>query len=166
MKEEFITQSIIRLNENTPRIAKCLQLLSNEELWYKPNKSSNSIANLILHLCGNMSQYIHSGLGGSPDLRSRDMEFSTSSGYDKDQLLTKLTQCVSKAEQILTKCSLETLQKVRTVQGFRLSGLAMVLHVVEHYSYHTGQIALLTKIMKNQDLGFYAGQDLNAHNKQ
>ncbi|MFY0644928.1 MAG: DUF1572 family protein [Bacteroidia bacterium] len=165
MKEEFITQCIIRLNENTPRVAKCLNMLSEEEVWQKPNSATNSIANLILHLCGNIRQYIHCGLGAEADDRQRDLEFSTAGGYSKEELLSMLTQTVRKAEQTILECDDLELNKVHMVQGFHLSGIAMIIHVVEHFSYHTGQIALLTKMLKNEDLGFYAGQNLNAHNE-
>ena len=57
-----------------------------------------------------------------------------------------------------------TAQNLGSVQGFQLSGIGIVVHVVEHYSYHTGQISFWTKQLKNKDLRFYAGLDLNVQN--
>jgi len=164
--KEFINQSIRHLDENTPRIKKCLEELSEEEIWKRPNRSSNSVGNLILHLCGNMTQYIISSLGGIEDERERDLEFSTSSGFSKQELLEKLTSTVSHCTRIIQDLSEEELLKVRSVQGFNHSGTGIIIHVVEHYSYHTGQIAFWTKLLKDKDLGFYAGLDLNIKNRK
>lgn len=161
---EFIHQSIVYLNENTPRIKKCLDKLSDEEIWNRPNDSTNSIANLMLHLNGNITQWILSSLGNEPDHRERDKEFSTTGGFTKEELFQKLSQTVAKATDVISKLTEEELLKVRTVQGFQHTGIAIIVHVTEHYSYHTGQIALITKLMKNRDLGFYANVDLNRKN--
>ncbi|MBS1771685.1 MAG: DUF1572 family protein [Bacteroidetes bacterium] len=163
--QEFLSQSMHRIELNTPRIARCLEELSEEELWHRPNESSNSIGNLILHLCGNITQYIISSLGNGADNRERDKEFSTTSGYTKAELIAMLENTVNNAIEVIKDCEEEQLLKTRSVQGFNYSGIGNILHVTEHYSYHTGQIALLTKIMKNKDLGFYAGMDLNVKNQ-
>ena len=164
MKQEFINDSIQHLNEYTQRIETCLQLLTEEQVWQKPNESSNSIANLILHLCGNMTQYVLSSLGGEPDNRERDKEFSAEGGYTKEQLLSRLSTVVTKVITVVEQQEKASLLKTRSVQGFTKTGLSIILHITEHYSYHTGQIALLTKLMTNQDLGFYKGLDLNKKN--
>jgi len=163
--DEIIEQAIFRLEENTPRIEKCLNELSEEEIWKKPNNSSNSVGNLILHLCGNITQYIISSLNEKEDNRNRDKEFTTTSGYTKSELLKKLTTTLDQAIHILKNLSEKDLLRVRTVQGFDYSGIGIIIHVVEHYSYHTGQITFWTKFLKNKDLGFYAGVDLNKKNK-
>lgn len=162
---EFIAQSIHRIELNTPRITKCLNELSEEEVWYRPNGSSNSIANLILHLCGNITQYIISSIGDEPDNRERDKEFAAVGGFSKAELLSKLENTISTAVEVIRNCTEESLLRVRSVQGFTYTGIGNIIHVTEHYSYHTGQIALLTKIMKNKDLGFYAGLNLNTKNQ-
>ena len=164
MKQEFINDSIQHLNEYTQRIETCLQLLTEEQVWQKPNEASNSVANLILHLCGNMTQYVLSSLGGEPDNRERDKEFSAEGGYTKEQLLSRLSSVVTKVIAVVEQQEEASLLKTRSVQGFTKTGLSIILHITEHYSYHTGQIALLTKLMTNQDLGFYKGLDLNKKN--
>lgn len=161
---EFIEQSILRLKENTPRIEKCLDQLTEEEIWQKPNSASNSVGNLILHLCGNITQYIISSLGAEDDKRDRDLEFTTTAGYSKIELLKKLDTTVVKAMAIIKKLSDDALMQKRSVQGFEYSAMGSIIHVVEHYSYHTGQIAFWTKLLRDKDLGFYEGIDLNIKN--
>jgi len=165
VSREFIEQSIHYIGLNTPRIEKCLADLTEEEVWNQPNESTNSIGNLILHLCGNITQYILSSIGGSSDHRERDKEFSTKGGLSKGELLQKLQHTISSAVSVIRNCDEDSLVKVRSVQGFNLSGIGIIIHVTEHYSYHTGQIALLTKMLRNKDLGFYSGMDLNVHNQ-
>ena len=163
--KEFVEQSVSHLNQNTPRIIKCLAQLSEEEVWHRLNENSNSIGNLILHLCGNIRQYAISSLGNVPDNRIRDLEFYTREGYSKSELIEKLTQTVDDAVMVIN-CSTKTnLLQPRLVQGFNLTGIGIIIHVTEHYSYHTGQIAYYTKMVKDRDLGFYANVNLNVKNE-
>ena len=152
---EIIAQAIFRLEENTPRVEKCLNELSEKEVWLKPNNSTNSVGNLILHLCGNITQYIISSLGNKDDTRIRDLEFTTSGGYNKSELFDTLSSTVTQAVDIIKTLSEDELLRVRSVQGYELSGIGILIHVVEHYSYHTGQIAFWTKLLKDKDLGFF-----------
>lgn len=163
---EFLENSRYRLGESTRMIKISLAAVEEENIWKKPNESSNSIGNQILHICGNMTQYIIASLGNQDDLRKRDEEFSTTAGYSKKELILKLEDTVNKAKSVLNNCNSEQLLKKRVVQGFSLSGIGIILHAVEHYSYHTGQIAFWTKLMVNKDLGFYSGRDLNIKNEQ
>lgn len=163
--KEFISQSIYRIEINLPRIEKCLNELSEEEIWKKPNSSSNSIGNLILHLCGNITQYIISGLAGKPDNRNRGSEFAAKEGFTKSQLLEKITLVINESVSVIKNITEEDLIKSRSVQGYNLSGIAIIVHVTEHLSYHTGQITFWTKCLKDKDMGYYAGMDLNKTNK-
>ena len=86
ISSELLQKSIHFLALNPPRIKKCLNQLSEEEVWKKPNATTNSIGNLIIHLCGNITQYIHSSLGNHLDTRNRDLEFSTEGGLSKNVL--------------------------------------------------------------------------------
>ncbi|MGI9551651.1 MAG: DinB family protein [Aurantibacter sp.] len=163
--EEFINQAIFRMDESSRMVNIALESLSEEEIWQRPNDSSNSIGNLILHLCGNITQYVISSLGEQEDIRERDQEFSAKGGLNKSELINKLADTVEVANNTMKSATLDQLLQERDVQGFQLSGIGIILHVVEHYSYHTGQIAFWTKQLKNKDLGFYEGKDLNAKNK-
>ena len=160
-----ITRAAIQhINENTQRIEKCVQLLNGPEVWKRPNPAANSIGNLILHLCGNVTQYILSSMGGAPDNRNRVEEFKAFGTLNNDQLLEELYTTVAKATTVIKEVTEEELLRKRMVQGFNLTGVEIIMHVTEHFSYHTGQIALLTKLIKETDLGFYAGMDLNQKN--
>lgn len=163
--EELVKNALYRIDESTRMIKKSLAEISEDEVWRKPNESLNSIANLLLHLCGNISQYIISSLGEIEDKRIRDSEFSTSGGLTKSEVLKKLVETVDTAKRVIFDATPDQLVKIRSVQGFSLSGVGIILHVVEHYSYHTGQIAFWVKQLKNKDLGFYDGMDLNMKNK-
>lgn len=165
LAREFIEQCVFRMQECTPRIRKCLDQLTEDEIWKRPNAASNSVGNLILHLNGNITQYILSSLGKLDDRRVRDEEFSTRGGYGKDELWKKLEATVHTAVSVIRRMEPNTLLERRSVQGFELSGVGIIVHVVEHYSYHTGQIAFWTKLLRDKDLGFYAGVDLNKKNK-
>ncbi|HOY05302.1 MAG TPA: DinB family protein [Saprospiraceae bacterium] len=165
LASEFISQSIFRMDESTQRISRCLELLPEDAVWKRPNETSNSIGNLILHLCGNIRQYAISSLGGASDSRERDAEFAAREGFTKQVLQEKLIATAEEAKMCILRTSVEELLRVRSVQGFELSGMGIIIHVTEHYSYHTGQIAFWTKILQNQDLRFYGEIDLNVKNE-
>ena len=162
--EEIVENALYRMDESTRMIKKSLAEISDDEVWQKPNPSLNSIANLMLHLCGNISQYVISSLGETEDKRNRDDEFSITGGLTKDELFTKLESVVDDAKRVIFDITPNQLVKMRSVQGFSFSGVGIILHTVEHYSYHTGQIAFWVKQVKNKDLGFYDGMDLNKKN--
>jgi len=164
--QELVNNALYRMDESTRMIKISLATINEEEFWQKPNTSLNSIANLLLHLCGNISQYIISSLGETEDKRNRTAEFATISGFTKHQLLQQLEDTVGMAKRTIYDASPEQFLRLRQVQGFNLSGIGVVLHAVEHYSYHTGQIAFWVKQLKNKDLGFYDGMDLNLKNKE
>ncbi len=161
---EFIEQSIDRIDQNTWKIERCIHELDEKDIWYHPNEHVNSVGNLVLHLTGNIRQYIISSLGEGPDARERDLEFSASGGYTKTELFNKLWDTVEVASSVIATISEENLLCKRSVQGFTYSGIGNIIHVTEHYSYHTGQIILLTKLFKNIDMGFYSGVNLNKRN--
>ena len=162
---EFIEQSIIRFKENTPKIEKCLNELTEDELWHRPNASSNSVGNLILHLCGNITQYVLSSLGEIEDKRERDKEFSSTRVLQKAELINKLKTTIDAAVKIMRSLKSDDLLIKHSVQGNDLTAIGIIVHVVEHYSYHTGQIIFWTKLIKDKDLGFYSNVDLNKKNK-
>ena len=149
------------LEVSLPQIRKCLAQLSEEELWLRPNEQSNSMGNLVLHLCGNVSQYVIAGLGGAADVRERAREFTERGPLPRAALLERLEQTLAEAAGVLDRLDVATTLEKRTVQGFEYDGVGILIHVVEHFSYHTGQIAYFVKARKGIDLGFYRGVDLN-----
>ena len=153
-----------RIQESVRMIEKSLAQLNDDEAWEKPNSQLNSMANLLLHLSGNIRQYIISSLGGNPDIRQRDQEFSQAQNQTKSFLLKEFNATVDEAIAVIENCPEEQLLLKHEVQGFELDGLGILMHVVEHLSYHTGQIAFWVKYRKEKDLGFYEGHDLNSLN--
>jgi uncharacterized damage-inducible protein DinB len=149
------------MDESFPRIRKCLAELSEDELWLRPNEQSNSVGNLVLHLCGNVGQYVLSGLGGAPDHRERPKEFSERGPLPRVELLARLDRTMEEAGKVLDRLDPTAILDKQTVQGFEYDGVGILVHVVEHFSYHTGQIAYFVKARKGIDLGFYRGVNLN-----
>ena len=137
-----------------PRIVRCLEELSPEQIWWRANAASNSVGNLALHLTGNVRQWIVSGLGGAPDVRQRDREFSERGPLPRRVLVSRLRKTVEKACGVLGKLSPEDLARVHTIQKFRVTGIEASFHVAEHFSHHAGQIILLTKMLTGGDLKF------------
>lgn len=164
--EELVKNASYRMDESTRMIQKSLDDISEDEFWQKPNDSLNSMGNLILHLCGNITQYIISSLGETEDSRKRDVEFLAKATASKKEVLQQLERTVDTAKRVIFDASLAQLLTVRAVQGFTFSGVGVIIHAVEHYSYHTGQIAFWVKQLKNKDLGFYDGIDLKIKNKK
>lgn len=149
------------IEESVPRIKKCLSKLSQEEIWRRPNKETVSVGNLVLHLCGNVSQWVLSGLNNVPDTRERDREFSETGGISADKLMEDMEGLMQKVSDVLDSLSPADLLEVRRVQGFEETGVAILMHVTEHFSYHTGQITYYVKTNKNIDMNYYGGIDLN-----
>jgi uncharacterized damage-inducible protein DinB len=137
-----------------PRISRCLWELSPEEIWWRANPESNSVGNLVLHLTGNVRQWIVSGLGGAPDIRERDKEFAEPGPIPRRVLVARLRKTVDEACRVLGKLSSSDLLRTYSIQGFRVTGLQAIYHVTEHFSHHAGQIILTTKMLRGKDLGF------------
>jgi len=155
---ELLKQSHIHfLHWNLERIARCLDELTDEQIWQRPNASSNSVGNQVLHLCGNIRQWIITGLGGAPDQRARNEEFAATGGVGKAELLARLTEVIQKSETVIAGLSEEDIHRERPVQAFTHDGMFILTHVTEHLSYHTGQIIFWVKALKNKDLDLYAG---------
>ncbi len=148
------------IEESVPRIKKCLAQLSEPEVWYRPNDNSNSIGNLILHLCGNVRQWIVSGLGKSPDHRIRQAEFDERGPVPVQKMMEDLDALMVEVNAVLDRLTPEDLLKMHPVQVFEESGLSILVHVVEHFSYHTGQITYAVKAMKDLDTGYYSQLNL------
>jgi uncharacterized damage-inducible protein DinB len=137
-----------------PRVTGCIGLLSPEQIWWRPNEASNSVGNLVLHLAGNVRQWIISGLGSVPDARERDLEFNERGPLPRRVLVSRLSGTVREASGVLKRLAAEDLARVHIIQKFRVTGLEAVFHVAEHFSHHAGQIILLTKMLTGSDLKF------------
>lgn len=160
-KKQVVDELILRVfDESYPRIYQCLDTLNTSQIWDRPNEHIPSVGNLVLHLCGNVHQWIVSGLCGKEDIRQREREFEPGQLLDKSELKEKLDALQFLVRSELERLPDERLKETLTIQGFEVSGFSAVIHVIEHFSYHTGQITTLTKLFVNRDLGYYADRDL------
>lgn len=161
-KKEIVAETRRRIiEESLPRIRQCLDQLSEEQIWYKANKNTNAIGNLVLHLCGNVRQWIMHGLDGQLDVRIRDIEFSETGPIPKKVLLNFLDILEADLNQALGRIVHMDLLGIKTVQKhFHESGVSILFHVTEHFSYHTGQITYFTKMIRDIDMAYYGKYDL------
>jgi len=151
-------------HESYERIYKCLSMIEEKDLWKSPNKTIPTIGNLILHLCGNARQWVLSGLGDKEDNRNRDQEFVLHPNIKKSELIFLMENLKVNLKQTLEDLNPQSIDNIYSIQGFEVTGFSALIHVIEHFSYHTGQITLLTKWLTNKDTGYYGGLDLNQLN--
>ncbi|HEY0006118.1 MAG TPA: DinB family protein [Pyrinomonadaceae bacterium] len=153
--QTFIAKSRSLLSEYLMKIERCLKELSEEDVWWRAHEEGNSIGNLLLHLSGNARQWIVCGVGGAEDRRVRQQEFDAREGASRDELLAALRQTVAEVDAVLDGLDEGSLLEPRQIQRYDVSVLEAVYHVVEHFSMHTGQIILMTKLLAKKDLEFY-----------
>jgi uncharacterized damage-inducible protein DinB len=145
------------------RIRECVAKLNDEQVWMRHGDHENAVGNLLLHLSGNMRQWIIAGIGGLPDTRVRDQEFATRGQMKRDELMLKLDSTVAEAVAVLKAVSPERLLETYQPQKYRVTIMEGIYHVVEHFAEHTGQIMFATKLLTGQDLGFYKHLNQAAH---
>lgn len=152
----FITQARSHLtNDFMPKIQRCFDLINEGDVWWRSHETDNSIGNLSLHLAGNVRQWIISGVGGQPDIRERQKEFAQREALPKESLWSALKSTVEDSDQVLANFPVERLMEKKVIQGFNQTALQVIFHVVEHFSFHAGQIIYITKLRKGMDLKFY-----------
>lgn len=128
--------------------------MSEDEIWWRPNRASNSVGNLVLHLQGNVRQWIIGGLGGQADQRDRDREFSETGPLPRRVLLASFRKTIKEVDQVLTSMRAPALARKYSIQGYDVTGLEVLCHVAEHFALHAGQIMYVTKLKCGQDLKF------------
>ncbi len=151
----FLKFSVEKLRQFEERIEVCLAKLSEEQIWARGHANENAVGNLVLHLTGNVTQWILGPLGGVPSQRDRDAEFAARGGVNAKILAERLRQAVDRATQIIGGLESDQLTRSYSIQNYPVTGVDAVYHVVEHFAQHTAQIIFATKIMTQQDLGFY-----------
>lgn len=138
-----------------PRLRTCVKSLTDGQVWWRPNASSNSIGNLLLHLNGNVRQWLVDSFSGNEDRRDRPAEFAAQGELTGAELLVRLGATVEEALTVLERLTEAELVAQYEIQGYRVSGLDAVYQTIEHFGLHYGQIAYVTKLLRNEDLGFY-----------
>jgi len=156
IESEFLTFSADKLLELVGRIETCAGKLTPQQVWMRGSENQNAAGNLLLHLNGNVRQWILHGVGGRPDVRDRDGEFLARDGASPEALLTPLRATVEEAAALIRALPPERLEDRITPQNHDVTVMAAIYHVVEHFAGHTFQIILLTKMFTGEDLGFYA----------
>ena len=151
----FLSFSHDRLQLLGSRVTDCVGRLSNEQLWTRMGANQNAIGNLVLHLCGNVQQWIVSGVGGETDVRDRAAEFAQFGGLPAGELQARLDTTLNKAGEVIRALPSSRLTETITVQHQEKAVLEVIYTVVEHFAQHTGQIIFATKMLTGEDLGYY-----------
>jgi uncharacterized damage-inducible protein DinB len=168
--QAFLRHARFRLREDyLVKITAALGELTDEQIWWRPNEGSNSTGNLILHMAGNIRQWMLAGVGGETDIRNRASEFAERRQITRDELLELLKATLNEVDTELAKLEGEViavqsdspLQRECVPQGFAQTVLDAVFHVVEHFSYHTGQIVFLAKWHAAERIRLYDDRQLN-----
>ena len=142
----FLDESRRYLRDVYPAgIRRAVASLTDEQLWWRPNEESNSIGNLLLHLSGNVRQWIVGGVGRQPDDRNRQQEFDERRAISKNELLARLQRVLDEADAVLARLTEADLTDAREIQGSDTTVMKAIYHVVEHFSTHTGQIQWIAK---------------------
>ncbi len=156
LASRFLERSQYYLGTEYPaKLRAALTAIPADRLWWRPDPSANSAGNLVLHLAGNVRQWVVSGIGGAPDVRERDEEFAATGGWDHERLLAHLEAACRDAVAVIATLDAEALGATRRIQGRDTSVFAALYHVVEHFSGHTGQIILIAKWLTPHAVQFY-----------
>ncbi len=152
---EFVRVARQQLKQDCDRVQVCLEKLSPDQIWHRDSDIENSVGNLVLHIGGNLRQWIVSGVGGAEDRRDRDWEFATRDPLPAGELLERLEAAVNAADDVLSALPADRLLEVRRIQVYEVTVLHAVIHVLAHFAGHVGQIIWATKRFTRKDLGFY-----------
>lgn len=163
MERIFLDFSTRKLRQLESRIQACLDRLTDDQVWMREAETQNAAGNLVLHLCGNVRQWIISSVGGQPDTRVRDAEFAARGGIAVGELKQRLEETVNGAVAVIESVTPERLRETIRVQAFDVTVLEAIYHVVEHFAMHTGQIIFVTKWFTKEDLAFYGHLKQAAH---
>jgi hypothetical protein len=162
----FIDVSIRKLELFLSRIGECMGRLSNEQIWMRHGDHENAVGNLLLHLSGNVRQWIISGITGQPDTRTRDREFAARGELEAAELMGRLEGTVAEAVAVLKGLAPERLMETFQPQKYRVTILEGTYSCVEHFAQHTAQIIFATKLLTGQDLGFYKHLNRPTHSEK
>ena len=155
IEKDFLRISAEKLRRSGSRIEDCVGRLNHNQIWTRNAENVNSVGNLILHLCGNVRQWIGFGVGGLADHRDRDSEFAARGGLQPAELVERSRKTVSEAIDIIGKFDPARLTEKVTIQNTEVTKIEAIYQVVEHFAQHTGQIIFVTKMLTGDDLGYF-----------
>ena len=156
IEQDFLRISAEKLRRSESRIEDCVRRLDYDQIWTRNSDNVNSVGNLVLHLCGNVRQWIGFGIGGLEDRRDRDSEFATRGGLTPAELVERVRRVVSDAIEIIGKFDPARLPDKVTIQNLEVTKMEAIYQVVEHFAQHTAQIIFITKMLTGEDLGYFA----------
>jgi hypothetical protein len=133
------------LREAAEQIRHCVAQLTDEDLWHRPDDRVNAIGNLILHLCGNLRQWVIHSVGGAADVRDRPAEFAQRDPIPSAELLQLLVETVAEADAVLARLTPDELVRSRHIQIGQRTGVAAIFHSVSHFVGHAQEITHMTR---------------------
>ena len=170
IEDSFIEAATRQLDASAAKIEHCLRQLNDNQLWWQPTAGQNSVGNLLLHLSGNIRQWIISGVGGAKDVRDRPREFVAKPDIPRDALLASFRQTVAEARRTLAACDAASLLRERRIQGYETTGLTAVFDTVAHFQGHTQEIISLTRQQLGDAYEFHwtpaTAEEMSAQNSE
>ena len=154
------------VEQDWPRMRQCVESLTNDQIWWRPNDASNSVGNLLLHLNGNVRQWLVNSFSNQEDTRDRPAEFAERRIIPTATLVEMLDATIQDAADVLGRLTETDLLRTYEIQGYTVTGLHAVYQVVEHFGLHHGQILYITKQLRGEDLGFYKALDRTGRAKE
>jgi hypothetical protein len=146
-EKQFLDQTNIMINNAFERIIHCLDQLKEEHIWYRPDNSVNSIGIILNHLCGNLRQWIISGIGGLEDIRNRPLEFNDSTKLSKTEIVNNFQAIISDCKKTINNFNPDNLLEIRRIQGFNEDALSAIYRVIAHLELHSGQVIYITRLI-------------------
>ena len=154
LAKAYLAEAREQLAKATEVIRNCLGQLNDEQAQWRPHESMNSVGNLVLHLCGNVHQWIISGVGGEPDVRDRPKEFAERGPFDREELARQLDEVIRQADEVLGAVTPTQLLERRRIQGFETTGLSAIFDSVAHFKGHTQEMVCLARMQLSDDYRF------------
>ncbi len=153
--DEFSRLTADLLDQSMAKIRHCLDQLSENQTWWRPEPSMNSIGNLILHLAGNLRQWGVVPFTLANDLRDRDSEFHNADQQTNSELIGLLETVVAEAKDQWQHLAAGQLRRKIEIQGFEVTHMQAILHTSSHFVGHTHQIIQLTRIQRGPNYHFH-----------
>ncbi len=120
--------------------------LSDEQLWWRPNESSNSIGNVLLHLSGSLNHYLNRNLGALDFHRDRAAEFAERRAIPKAELLAAFEKMVASAEKTFDGLTPDRLADASPEPSMHSLLVEDLVNVAAHLAFHAGQIVWIAKM--------------------
>ena len=138
----------VRVTKVLPeQVRDCMEMLDEEQIWWRPNEQSNSIGNIVIHISGSLNHYLNRNVGGFEYTRDRDAEFAERRHIPKDELRAIFDDMVSKAETTFDSLTLERLGDPSPEPRLQRLVIDDLIAIASHFANHTGQIVWITKML-------------------